>query len=320
MGVAWLENKIYVISQSSNIVQVYSESKNKWKVENIELKKMTNPRDMAASQPGRSLFLCDIGNRCLWRIQMPGRGVSRWDIEGNPGRISISSSGVLIVCVNRCDRPVLIINRSSDLIMMETIHPPTEVAIVKHAVQLMNGNLIIAYALNEAPAAFKVGELSINGEYFIRSFDPRSVGMKRLYYSWTPYHLSIDEAGNIFCADLNNARVVQLNSRLSDVQILLSRVQHSIESPLRICYVDEKQQLIVCQRKSSGTLQEVHVFDLVPTTTSSTDHQTHGSELEMIRSGSFETDEINAERMDVLFPMHLNPGQDTIYFSFLFVQ
>ena len=68
-----------------------------------------------------------------------------------------------------------------------------------------------------------------------------------------PYYLSIDEDGNIFIADYNNDRVVLLHSRWTDVQILLNRDQHSIQSPLELCYIREKQQLIVGQQRSGGS-------------------------------------------------------------------
>ena len=39
---------------------------------------------MVASKLSRSIFISDPGNRCLWRIQMPGREISRWEVDGTP--------------------------------------------------------------------------------------------------------------------------------------------------------------------------------------------------------------------------------------------
>ena len=101
-----------------------------------------------------------------------------------------------------------------------------------HAVQLINGNFIIAYSIRDRPDLFLISELSSNGMTFIRSFDPRRIEANRLD-DWTPFHVSIDEDQNIFIADRNNDRVVRLNSRLTGFQILLNRDQHSIELPRR---------------------------------------------------------------------------------------
>ena len=287
IGVAWLEENIYVVHYLSNIVYVHpdQESIDGSKDGNIELEEMKDPRDMVASKLSRSIFISDRGNRCLWRIQMPGREISRWKGDGRPDNMSISSSDVLVVRVVRDGRLYLNLYRSSDVMLIESISLPTEMRGLCHAVQLSNGNFIISHSMNDQDV-FLISELSVDGRKFIRSFDPRSFASIELD-GWKPYHLSIDEDGNIFIADFNNDRVVLLNSRWTDVQILLNRDQHSIKSPLRLCYIREKQQLIVGQWRSGGSTDDVRVFNLC-SHTPSTDHQTVKSELDLIKSGSFD--------------------------------
>jgi len=287
-GVAWLEENIYVVHRSSNIVYVHpdQESIDGSKDGNIELEGMKDPWDMVASKLSRSIFINDGDNRCLWRIQMPGREISRWEVDGTPYKMSISSSDVLVVNVVRDDREYLNLYRSSDVMLIESIPLPTEMNVLNHAVQLSNGNFIISHSMDDDPDVFLISELSVDGRKFIRSFDPRSFASIGLD-GWTPYYLSIDEDGNIFIADNNNDRVVLLHSRWTDVQILLNRDQHSIESPRRLCYIREKQQLIVGQSRSGGSTDDVRVFNLC-SHTPSTDHRTFKSELDLIKSGSFD--------------------------------
>ena len=297
VGVAWLEENIYVVYRSSNIVYVHpdQESIDGSKDGNIELKGMKYPYDMVASKLSRSIFISDPGNRCLWRIQMPGREISRWEVDGTPYEMSISSSDVLVVIVFRDDRGYLNLYRSSDVMLIESILPPTEMNELNHAVQLSNGNFIISHSMDD-PDVYLISELSVDGRKFIRSFDPRSFASIGLD-GWRISYLSINEDGNIFIADFNNDRVVLLHSRWTDVQILLNRDQHSIDSPRRLCYILEKQQLIVGRSRLGGSTDDVRVFNLC-SHTPSTDHRTFKSELDLIKSGSFDNVELKIDSSD----------------------
>ena len=292
VGVAWLEENIYVVYRSSNIVSVHpgQESIVGSKDGNNKLKGMKDPYDMVASKLSRSIFISDRDNRCLWRIQMPGREISRWEVDGEPWRMSISSSDVLVVNVVRDGRGYLNLYRSSDVMLIESIPLPTEMELLNHAVQLSNENFIISHSTNDDPDVFLISELSVDERKFIRSFDPRSFASIGLN-DWIPEYLSIDEDGNIFISDYFNDRVLLLHSRWTDVQILLNRDQHSIKSPYSLCYIREKQQLIVGKRRSGGSADDVRVFNLC-SHTPSTDHRTFKSELDLIKSGSFDNVEL----------------------------
>ena len=306
MGVAWLEGNIYVVCRSSNIVYAHpdQESIDGSEVGNIELEGMMKPRDMVASKLSRSIFISDDDGRCLWRIQMPGREITRRDVDGEPWSMSISSSDVLAVHVGRDNRGYLNMYRSSDVMLMESIPLPTDERTLNHAVQLSNGNFIISHSNDGDPDVFVISECSIEKRDVIRSFDPQSIGSNRLEY-WTPEYLSIDEDENIFIADYNNDRVVLLNSRLTDAQILLNTDQHSIKSPWKLFYIQEKQQLIVGQSRSVGSTDDVRVFNLC-SHTPSTDHRTFNSELDLIKSGS--SNDVALKICDSLDPSPRMPG------------
>ena len=108
-GVAWLENKIYVVCGGSNRVHVYPDEEpfDELEDDRIEIKEMEDPWDMAASGVSRSILIGDYGNECIWRIQMPSKEISRWKIDGRPWGLSINSSDELIVFV-RVDRDVVV--------------------------------------------------------------------------------------------------------------------------------------------------------------------------------------------------------------------
>ena len=244
-GVAWLENKIYVVCKDSKLVHVYPDQEpfDELEDDRIEMKEMNYPWDMAASGVSRSIFISDPCKECIWRIQMPSKEISRWKIDGEPYGLSINSSDELIVSVAR-ERflPYIDLYRCEDggRIKKIDVGSSYESRIV---VQSSNGNFIINHlSIDDDPAPL-ISEFSIDGRKIIRTFDPRSIESNELK-DWSPEHLSIDEDDNIFVADYRN-RVVLLNPRLDKHKILVNPDRHPINKPNRVCYVREKQMLIV---------------------------------------------------------------------------
>ena len=233
------------------------------KEEEIKIEGMKDPWDMSASKISRSMFISDPGDRCLWRVQMPGGGISRWEMDGTPGNLSITSSDELIVDVQREDRYYLDIFSCLDVTRTQSIPLSTEVKDVRHAVQSSNGNIIILHSTENLPDVYQISELSIDGRNFIRTFDPRSVQSMNIK-NWDPYHLSFDDDGRLFVADHRHERVYLLSSQLTNPQILLKMYQHQLRGPQRLCYVREKQQLIVGQTGETGQPGRVCLFNVRP--------------------------------------------------------
>ena len=123
MGVAWLEERIYVVTKSSNIVYVHpdQESIDGSNSEIIELKGMKKPWDMVASKLSRTIFISDHGIRCVWRIQLPEVRISRLEVEGTPCEMSVSSSDVLVVCIIVDVHNYLNLYKSSDVMLIQSI-------------------------------------------------------------------------------------------------------------------------------------------------------------------------------------------------------
>ena len=235
----------------------------KLKEEEIKIEGMKDPWDISASKVSRSMFLSDPGNRCLWRVQMSGRGISRWEMNGKPESLSITSSDELIVVVLREDRYYLDIFSCLDVTRTQSISMSTEIDKVQHADQSSNRNIIIIHSTKNFPDVYQISELSIDGRNFIRTFDPRSVQSMNIK-NWNPSHLSFDDDGHLFITDLYLNRVYLLSSQLTDPQILLKMYKHRLSRPQRLCYVREKQQLIVGQIGWIGEPGRVSVFSVRP--------------------------------------------------------
>ena len=288
-GVAWFDNKIYVVARHSRTVHVFpdEELSQGESVEYIELEDMEDPRDIIASS--QSIFISDYNRKVLWEIQMPGRKISSREIDGEPCEISINSSDELTVCVTGR----LNLYRSSDMMMLKSVLLPKDIdTMMNNAVQLLDGNFLIAHSTKDQPDSFCISELSADGKTIIPKFDPRTIETIGVRY-WTPEYISIDEDANIFIADVDNNRIVVLNSRWNDFQILLNKDQHHIELPRRLCYVQRKQELIVGQyRKPGSSTPDALVFKLGQHTPSPNNRALE-SELFLMKQQFFELEIFN---------------------------
>ena len=253
-GVTWLENKIYTIHDSSTIVHTFQDHKPFSEEAPIEIKDMKKPSDMASSKKDRAIFICDWidNNRCLWRIQMPDRTIRRYEIDGQPWKLSITPSDDLLVMVGRHTGSSLDIFRSSDVKCLQSVPLPTKVQQMEYAVQATNGNFVMTYGDPNILNKHVIIELSKDGTQFLRTFDLHSVDSIPLK-TWTPIYIAIGEDGNIFVADSsdNGHRVFLLNSRLNRIEMELNHDRHQIDQPWRLCYVQEKHMLIVGQWSGS---------------------------------------------------------------------
>ena len=259
-GVTWLENKIYVVCRGSNLVHVYPDKEpfDELEDDRIEIKEMKRPYDMATSGIIRSIFISDNVNQCIWSVQTPSKEISRREIDGMPCGLSINSSDELIVLVCLDLRSYIDVYRCEGGECIQSIEVGGALS-AQHVVRSSNGNFIIVHRSTDDYQVHLISEVSIDGTKIIRSFDHRSIESNKLKH-WWPYHLSIDEDDNIFVTDYENYEVVLLNSRLDEHQILKSRDEHQIKGSTRLCYVREKQMLIVCHGRWPST--SVSLFSL----------------------------------------------------------
>ena len=185
---------------------------------------------------------------------MPSKEISRLKIEGHPGGLSINSSDELIVQIVCDKRSYINIYRSSDGMKIRCVPLLcTTDDMLLPVVQSSNGNLFIVHRSGKDRPLHMISEVTINGTKIIRSIDHTSIGSNESK-DWWPSHLSIDEDDNIFVADFNNDRIVLWNPRSDEHRILVKRDQHQIVGPWRLCYVREKQMLIVGHGRPSSSV------------------------------------------------------------------
>ena len=150
-GVTWLENRIYVVCDNSNKIRVFEAQQPFLEIfrERIEIQGMKRPYDMVASKVNRSIFISDYGANMLWKLQMPCKTISKGRIEGELGRLSVNATGDSLIMPVGLDGHghSLNVHRSLDVRKINSITLPLLLFIQKvwHAVQLSNGNFIVAY-------------------------------------------------------------------------------------------------------------------------------------------------------------------------------
>ena len=270
-GVTWLENKIYATSAKSSMVRIFQDHEPFNEETPIEVKDMKIPFDMVASKVNRAIFICDQGGTgkeddkesgCIWMIQIPDRKIIRCDIDGRPWGLSITPSNELLVTSHSDNSNILNSYKLLEVEWLKTIHMPTEINGVLHAVQTSNGNFIITCDNTNFLDMVVISELSMDGTHINRTFDPRSIN-SILLKTWGPVHLAIDEDENIFVADSSEDghRVFQLNSRLNRIEMELNHDRHQIDRSFRLCYVQEKHILIVGQKSLSTGDGSICVFE-----------------------------------------------------------
>ena len=236
---AWLENKIYVVFEDSNLVHVYPDKEpfDELRNDRIEIRRMQYPSDIAASGVSRAIFISDLNSRCVWRIQIPSKTISLGLIQKNgwPWELSVNSSDELIVLVLRDPRYYIDMHRCVDFERIKSIQVVGDVPkVLHHVVQSSNGNFIILHGSRDIPPVYRISEVSIDGTKTIRSTESSEL------QDWWPQHLSIDEDDNIFVADQKNDVVILFNPRLDEHRNLLSREEHRISGPKTLCYVRDE--------------------------------------------------------------------------------
>ena len=278
-GVTWLEDTIYVVCKDSNKVHVFPEPFDESEGEEIEIKKMKNPKDISACMANRSIYISDKDNKCVWRFRKSDGAIIDCDtstlsitpsvsksveqischvIDGDPFTLSITPSNELIVVVRQAEGFSLDIFSCEEVQLIKHISLNDKIHNVLHAIQSSNGDsTFISYS--NTPGVFQISELSPDGKDFARTLG--SAEFTNIEH-WKPSHIMFDEDGNFLVADGYHDRVYLINPELTDLRILINRYQHQLDGPKRLCYVPNKNQLIVGQTGSSREPGIVSVFSL----------------------------------------------------------
>ena len=283
-GIAWLDNKIYVLFQQPARIRVLSDKEpfEKNSDEEFHLTNVEYPVDMVPCKISRSLFISEVSNtiNCIHKFSISDNYITRnipfpsvvTSRTIQPRSLSTSFTpketfGYLLALVElqRESRHYLYIFKTTDC--SEIRHSLFDISIEpKHAVQSSLGKIIVSYIdISNYHRKSYIGELfhdERSGDVKIsRRFDLDSMDAieKRQWYT---NHLAIDDNDNIFILDTWFQRVLFLNAKWSKCEIILTHKSNKNDSnqfrlncldlPVKLYYNPEQQQLIVTQWRADS--------------------------------------------------------------------
>ena len=246
MGVAWLENKIYVVYSDAKIIGVHSDQIpfRQYPNEELVIKFIEKPDDIASCSSNRCLFISDYSaNRCIWKIQMPARDVTRCLVNGKPSKLSTTTSDQLLVIVRGEQAAFLEIYKASNCSLLQTVHFSEEIKLPVKALQLPSGNLVVLYCETRPGVPnrrhYAVSETTESGQ-IVRTCDVSKLDSRVIP---TLSHMALDDQGRLYVADSDNGRVIIVDQDFENCQVAAFKT----DQPYRLCYVQERRMLIVGQ-------------------------------------------------------------------------
>ena len=274
--IAWLDHLIYVTYEGISTIRVFEDHPPFNELsERIVIDEWAKPYSMVASPANRSLYVSDYYTDCIWKIQMPGKEVSRWTIEGARGDcLSITPNGELLVVLDvfaddeedewregengavedpgriESGRYINIFNLA-DFSRTKSIHLPEldHSHVIKFVAQLPDGNFVVLHSMYFADNSlyqytehYEMSILSNDDECsLLHTFDPLVFPMVEHRDYWSPRHLSITGDGYIFVADEYNDRVLLLDSHLNtnDYKVVWSE-KFQPQKPTKVVYRQDR--------------------------------------------------------------------------------
>lgn len=231
-GLTILSSELFVVHQFSQEVKVYDSTKftliRKWKLEEL-----INSVDMASCSRNRCLYIMDCkgmgrSNEIL-RVDPNGNLIQKWRTSRNYGRLSITAESNVVLTVSKKHK-IYVYSDSGELIK-EIELSGLGISDPWHAVKLTSGHFVVSYGY-EADDVHGVCVVDAVGKVLKSFGGKRGSGDGQLSQ---PINLAVDGDGFVIVADLNNSRVILLDSDLQFRRVILSKEKHGLHNPERIC-------------------------------------------------------------------------------------
>jgi len=187
---------------------------------------------------------------CIWRVSPNGEVYSFLDNIDKPRKLSLTDDRLLVIGGSK-----LVVYHLPDGKMSKELVLPDTVVEAQHAVELApevgGSGGKTAYVVGHGQSGdvpHRVSRVEVNstGEVtVVRSFGGEGRGAGPGELSW-PAHVSLAAGdGRVVAANCDNHRVLLLDSRLRLDRVALTKDDHDIETPRRLCYVADAGLLLV---------------------------------------------------------------------------
>jgi len=249
-GVTQLHDVVYVVGSRSSAISRFNAT-TRQRLANIDVKDMRSPWDMVACEETSQLYVAEL-MKCVWRMSSDGTDIKHWlpkspDDTFQPFTLSVTSTRLLVTIFDT--RQLRQFDADGD--ELRRVQLPDHM-VPQHAVESPTRTFVVSL-YNWQLKQYQVVEVNTGGEV-LRQFS----GSRLTSLGLTP-HVAVDSHGNIFAADEHNRHILLLNYHLSLRRVIIDEHQLDYyERPVRLCYREDKGQLLVGLSSS-----RMAVFDVV---------------------------------------------------------
>jgi len=248
VGVTVLHDVVYVIYLLSSTITRFNATTHQ-PLTDIDVEDLRLPRDIVACERTSQLYVADEW-KCVWRMSSDGTDIKHWlpksrDNTFKPWTLSVTSTRLLVTS----GRTRQLRQFDADGDELRRVQLPDHMRPL-HAVESPTGTFIVGLH-NTQLEQWQVVEVNTGGEVL------RQFSGSRLTSLGTP-HVAVDSHGNIFVVDFVNRHILLLDNHLSLRRVIIDEHQLNYERPSRLCYREDKGQLLVALYTG-----RVEVFDVV---------------------------------------------------------
>lgn len=249
-GLTILESELFIAMKGNSSIEVFN-------LENFQLKRqmtgLGNISDIASCAERNLLYVYGdtSATRGVLVLDLNGTITRSWPVRYESGRISIT---VRCCVVTGCNTNRLSEYETDDgcLIHQITLDATTNVLHLWHALKLDNGHFVVGHGI-ASDATHGVCVIDTDGNV-LRSYEGGRSALD------IPMYLAFGERGTVLVADLNNMRILQMNSILDCEREIASKLS-GLKWPYRIHFDFARSQLFVASSHFLDTW-EILVFEI----------------------------------------------------------
>jgi len=243
LGVTLLHDVVYMVCRST--IRRFSATTHQ-PLTDIVVKDLREPFDIVACERTSQLYVAEH-NQCVWRVSSDSTDIKHWlpkspDDTLKPRTLSVTSTRLLLTSRDTCQLSQF----DADGDELRRVQLPGHM-LPLHAVESPTGTFIVSLD-NTQLWQWQVVEVNTGGEVLCQFSDSRltSLGLTpRLISLDVTHHVAVDSHGNIFVADEGNHHILLLDASLSLRRVIIDEHQLNYEGPSRLCYREDKGQLLV---------------------------------------------------------------------------
>ena len=231
-GVTVLFDEVFVVRYMTPEVEVYDSNMLNL-TRRIPIAGLVHPYDLSSCSKFRCLYIADKTGSAIHRVELGGT-TTRWNMSDSPYALSVTPDPdfhIIVTCGDARKLKEFATNGTlvREILLQEDLIKPL------HAIQF-NGQFVISHGYT-SDRLHRVCTINSTSHVTRCYGGPPGSAIGQLNQPW---HLAMDEKGNVLVADYTNGRVLMLDNQLNYVGELISRPNSNMTAlgPWRLCLAD----------------------------------------------------------------------------------